>query len=65
MVFGGVNAVFEQNLKRFIAYSSINQIGFLIIGLLGFESSIFSLQIYIYFLFVYILNIGIFLFFIF
>lgn len=57
MLIGGVNAIFEQKLKRFIAYSSINQIGFLFIGLLGFNSSLQAIQAFIYFFFVYALNL--------
>lgn len=60
MVLGGVNALFEQKIKRFLAYSSINQIGFLFIGLLGFDSSFYGIQAFLYFLIVYILNLSIF-----
>lgn len=61
MLIGGVNALFEQKLKRFIAYSSINQIGFLFVGLLGLNSSIQGIQSFIYFFLVYIINLTVFL----
>jgi len=58
MFIGGFHAVYEQILKRFLAYSSINQIGFLFIGLLGFTKPLFGAQSYIYFLGVYAPNLG-------
>lgn len=61
IIFGGVNAMFEQRIKRFIAYSSINQIGFLLISFLGFNSSIFGIQAFFYFLITYVLNLSFFL----
>jgi len=61
MFWGGINAVFEQKIKRFLAYSSINQLGFLVIGLLGAESSVFGIQIFLYFLIIYIFNLWIFI----
>jgi NADH:ubiquinone oxidoreductase subunit 2 (subunit N) len=60
MLIGGINAIFEQKLKKFIAYSSINQIGFLLIGFLGFNSSLFGIQAFFYFLFVYAFNLCLF-----
>lgn len=65
MFIGGINAIFEQKLKKFLAYSSINQIGFLLIGFLGFNSSLFGLQAFFYFLFIYIFNLSLLLFLIF
>jgi NADH-quinone oxidoreductase subunit N len=61
MLVGGLNAIYEQKLKRFIAYSSINQIGFLFIGLLGTNSSIQGIQAFIYFFITYIINLTLFL----
>lgn len=58
---GGINAVIEQRIKRFIAYSSINQIGFLLIGFLGYNNSLFSIQAFLYFLITYVINLSIFL----
>jgi NADH-quinone oxidoreductase subunit N len=52
MIYGCLTAVNELKIKRFIAYTSINQIGFLIIGITcnsfaGFQSSLIYLLIYI------------------
>jgi NADH-quinone oxidoreductase subunit N len=57
IIVGGIHAIFEQNIKRFLAYSSVNQIGFLLIGLLGFNSSIYGAQAFLYFIYVYVLNL--------
>lgn len=35
LVWGGLAAVYERKIKRFVAYTSINQIGFLLIGLVS------------------------------
>lgn len=59
IIFGGILALREKRIKRFIAYSSINQIGFLLIGLLGCNATLFSIQVFLYFLFVYIFNLTI------
>jgi len=61
MFFGSINAIFEQKIKRFIAYSSLTQFGFLIICLFNIESTINNIQIFLYFLFVYIFNLLFFL----
>jgi len=61
MLFGAINSVFEQKIKRFIAYSSVNQIGFLIIGLLGSTTTLAGVQSFIYFLVTYVLNMWLFL----
>ena len=52
LVVGVLGAFAETRFKRFIAYSSINQMGFLLLGLttaniLGYQSSILFLIIYI------------------
>ena len=52
LIVGALGAFTETRFKRFIAYSSINQIGFLIMGLTtanvaGYQSSILFLIIYI------------------
>lgn len=60
MLLGAVNSVFEQKIKRFIAYSSINQIGFLVVGLLGPATTIAGAQAFIYFLVTYVLNMLVF-----
>jgi NADH-quinone oxidoreductase subunit N len=60
MLLGAVNSVFEQKIKRFIAYSSINQIGFLVVGLLGPATTVAGAQAFIYFLVTYVLNMLVF-----
>lgn len=60
MIWGALGGLVEVRLKRFIAYSSINQMGFLLIGLVcgtfeGIRSSLIFLFIYV------ISNIGFFL----
>ena len=60
MLIGAINSLFEQKLKRFLAYSSINQIGFLLVGLLGLNSSYYGIQAFFYFLLTYVLNMCIF-----
>lgn len=52
MIFGCVGAYNEDSIKKFIAYSSINQIGFLLIGIVcgtfeGIQATIIYLLIYI------------------
>jgi NADH-quinone oxidoreductase subunit N len=52
LIVGALGAFTETRFKRFIAYSSINQIGFLLMGLTttniaGYQSSILFLVIYI------------------
>lgn len=61
ILYGGINAFFEMKVKRFIAYSSINQIGFLLIALLHYNNSLFSIVIFLYFLFTYLINLLFFL----
>lgn len=60
MLFGALYAAFEKNLKKFLAYSSINQMGFLLMGLVG--GTISSIQASIFYLFIYIImNLGLFI----
>jgi NADH-quinone oxidoreductase subunit N len=52
LIVGALGAFAETRFKKFIAYSSINQIGFLLMGLTtnnitGYQSSILFLIIYI------------------
>ncbi|MEW4466693.1 NADH-quinone oxidoreductase subunit NuoN [Parasphingorhabdus sp. JC815] len=52
IVFGAVAAIGQQNIKRLLAYSSINNIGFLLIGLAagtaqGVSAMLFYLVIYV------------------
>lgn len=54
LLFGSLGAFLQKKWKRFFAYSSINHIGFILIGFLSGESfGIFSIFMY---LFIYILT---------
>lgn len=60
MIWGCLGALTEQTIKRFMAYSSINQMGFLLMGLAcgtfeGYQASLIYLWIYV------IMNAGFFL----
>lgn len=60
MFWGCFGALIEQNIKKFLAYSSINQMGFLLMGIAcgtfeGFRASLIYLFLYI------LMNIGFFL----
>ncbi len=62
MFWGCFGALVEQNIKRFMAYSSINQMGFLLMGLncgnfQGVKAALIYLLLYV------IMNAGFFLFF--
>ena len=48
IIIGAVGAIGQQNLKRLLAYSSINNIGFLLIGLAaGTESGVAAMLVYL------------------
>src|SRR5277367_2067106 len=52
MLWGAFAALVEMRIKRFMAYSSINQMGFLLIGLVcgtfeGIRASLIFLAIYV------------------
>lgn len=60
MIWGCLGALTEQSVKRFMAYSSINQMGFLLMGLTcgtfeGFRAALIYLLLYV------IMNAGFFL----
>lgn len=60
MVWGCFGALVEKNFKKFVAFSSINQMGFLLIGVAtgtfeGIRASLIYLLIYV------IMNLGVFL----
>jgi NADH-quinone oxidoreductase subunit N len=60
MIFGAFAALVEKRLKRFLAYSSINQIGLLLMGIAA--GTFYSLQAAIIYLVIYILmNMGLFI----
>lgn len=53
MITGNLFAIRQQNLKRFLAFSSITQVGFILIGISGtavdgFTSSVYFIVIYIF-----------------
>lgn len=57
MVIGNLFAIRQQNLKRFLAFSSIAQIGFILIGISG--SSVMGSSSVIFFVLIYALsNLG-------
>ncbi len=48
IIIGAVGAIGQQNLKRLLAYSSINNIGFLLIGLAaGTEAGVAAMLVYL------------------
>lgn len=52
MICGALGALKQRNIKRFVAYASINQLGFILLGFscgsyLGFSSALFNLFIYV------------------
>jgi NADH-quinone oxidoreductase subunit N len=60
MLTGGFAALLEKHVKKFLAYSSINQMGFLLIGIVGGTAN--SLESSAYYLFIYMLmNTGLFI----
>ena len=51
IIIGCLGAIYQDNLKRFAAYTSINQVGFLLIGLstisvVGFSAALLNLFFY-------------------
>jgi len=57
MIIGNLFAIRQNNLKRFLAFSSITQIGFILVGISG--SSQMGITSVIYFLIIYIFsNLG-------
>ena len=59
MLFGAFGALVEKRIKKFFAYSSINQMGFLLMGVVGGSSE--SVEAAVIYLVVYvIMNIGVF-----
>ena len=61
MLIGSLGALLQSDLKRLMAYSTINHIGFVLMGLVpGTEDGITSICIYL--IFYITMNLGIFLF---
>jgi len=60
MLFGALSALVEKKVKKFLAYSSINQMGFLLMGIVGGSSM--TLQASILYLVIYVItNLGLFI----
>ena len=61
MVIGSLGAIMQKDIKRLMAYSTINHIGFILMGLIpGSEDGITAISIY---LILYVtMNLGVFLF---
>ena len=61
MVIGSLGAIMQKDIKRLMAYSTINHIGFILMGLIpGSEDGITTISIY---LILYVtMNLGVFLF---
>ena len=60
MVVGSFGALFQNDLKRLFAYSTINHVGFMLIGLVpGSEDGIIAISIYL--ILYLIMNTGVFL----
>lgn len=60
MLFGALSALVEKKVKKFLAYSSINQMGFLLMGIVGGSST--TLQASILYLVIYVItNLGLFI----
>ena len=61
MLVGSLGALLQSDLKRLMAYSTINHIGFMLMGLIpGTEDGITAICIYI--IFYLTMNLGVFLF---
>ncbi len=54
MTFGNVVAIWQQNIKRFMAFSAISQAGYLLMGFLGGHAE--GIPAMIYYLLVYIVS---------
>ena len=56
MVLGNLFALRQNNLKRFFAFSSIAQVGYLLIGISGFTKMSLSVSSVVYFVLIYIFS---------
>lgn len=54
MIIGNLFAIRQQNLKRFLAFSSISQVGFILIGILGGKSV--GVSAVLYFVLIYLFS---------
>ncbi len=63
MIVGALGAFTEKKIKKFLAYSSINQVGFLLLGLAA-TNKVEGMQATLFFLIIYVLtNLSFFYFF--
>ncbi len=53
MVVGNLFAIRQQNIKRFLAFSSISQVGFVLIGVSGGDNTGFSSVIYFVLIYIF------------
>lgn len=53
MVIGNLFAIRQQNIKRFLAFSSISQVGFILIGVSGGDNTGFSSVIYFVLIYIF------------
>lgn len=56
MITGNLFALRQNNLKRFFAFSSIAQVGYLLIGISGFVKSALSIGSVVYFILIYVFS---------
>ncbi len=55
MIAGALGAFTEKKIKKFLAYSSINQVGFLLLGLAS-TNKIEGIQATLFFLIIYVIT---------
>jgi len=53
MIVGNLFAIRQQNIKRFLAFSSISQVGFILIGVSGGDNTGFSSVIYFVLIYIF------------
>ncbi len=56
MIVGNLFALRQNNLKRFFAFSSIAQVGYLLIGISGFTRVALSVSSVVYFILIYVFS---------
>jgi NADH-quinone oxidoreductase subunit N len=54
MIIGNLFAIRQQNIKRFLAFSSISQVGFILIGILG--GKVIGVSSVVYFVLIYLFS---------
>lgn len=56
MIIGNLFALRQTNMKRFFAFSSIAQVGYLLIGISGFVKAALSISSVVYFILIYVFS---------